>query len=361
MLSTEVQIARGYELAEVDQLQVEARPDVLPENAQHRERQARALAAEAAIYGLPSVYQYAQMIGQAVDETSPSHTGFNRWYHQRDVATPEFRVFKTPNVDTLYSNAWLDLSEGPARIRVPSDPGPLLHAALPRRLLELNQSQFADGRGEGGEFLVTPPGWEGDVPAGMTRFRVASPYMWILMRILVRAVARGRRIGACPAGRRRDRARGQGGRREFVIVSPEAAETDWRSFFAVLDSSLRLNGHPVQEDAYVYRFRSIGLGGPEPLRIDELDGATRRGLEAGFADAMELLQGARSQYAAAVGDTGWISGSGGEDGFNYLRRAIRNLIGTGGNLSEEKVFYAVHTTASGEPLDASATTYVASP
>ena len=147
----------------------------------------------------------------------------------------------------------------------------------------------------------------------------------------------------------------------FVIVSPETAETDWRSFFAVLDSSLRLNGHPVGEDAYVYRFRSIGLGGPEPLRIDELDGATRRGLEAGFADAMELLQGARSQYAGAVGDTGWISGSGGEDGFNYLRRAIRNLIGTGGNLSEEKVFYAVHTTASGEPLDASATTYVASP
>ena len=143
-----------------------------------------------------------------------------------------------------------------------------------------------------------------------------------------------------------------------MIVSPEAAETDWRSFFAVLDSSLRLNGQPVHEDAYVYRFRSIGLGGPEPLRIDELDGATRQGLEAGFTDAMEVLQGARSQYAGAVGDTGWISGSGGEDGFNYLRRAIRNLIGTGGNLSEEKVFYAVHTTSSGEPLDASATTYV---
>src|SRR3954469_23846703 len=119
MLRNEVQIARGYEFAEDAQLQVEARPDVLPENAEHRERHVRALAAEAAIYGLPSVYQYAQMIGQAVDESSPSHTGFNCWYHQRDVATPEFWVFKTPNVDTLYSNAWLDLSEGPALIRVP--------------------------------------------------------------------------------------------------------------------------------------------------------------------------------------------------------------------------------------------------
>ena len=119
MPRNEAQIARGYELADVDQLQIEARPDVVPENAEHRERYVRALAAEATIYGLPSVYQYAQMVGQAVDESSLSFTGFNRWYHQRDVATPEFRVFKTPNVDTLYSNAWLDLSEGPVRIRVP--------------------------------------------------------------------------------------------------------------------------------------------------------------------------------------------------------------------------------------------------
>src|SRR5207244_3258396 len=162
-------------------------------------------------------------------------------------------------------------------------------------------------------FFVTPPGWEGDVPTGLTRFRVASPYMWILMRILVRPSA-----GDVQAVRALQDAveitPASAGRSDFVVVSPEAAETDWRSFFPVLDSSLRLNGHPVHEDAYVYRFRSIGLGGVEPLRIDALDDATQRGLEAGFADAMELLQGARSQYASRVGDTGWISGSGGEDG-----------------------------------------------
>ncbi len=358
MLRNEVQIARGYEFAEVDQLQVEPRPDVLPANAEQRERYVRALAGEATIYGLPSVYQYAQMVGQAVDQSSPSFTGFNRWYHQRDVATPEFRVFKTPNVDTLYSNAWLDLSEGPVSVRVPQirDRYYTLHF-LDAFSNSTNLSSRTVGE-KGGDFFVTPPGWEGDVPAGMTRFRVASPYMWILMRILVRPSAedveavRGLQdaVEITPAG--------DVGQSDFVIASPEAAETDWRSFFAVLDSSLRLNGHPVHEDAYVYRFRSIGLGGPQPLRVDALDSATRRGLETGFADAMQLLQGARSQYAGAVGDTGWISGSGGEDGFNYLRRAIRNLIGTGGNLSEEKVFYAVHATPSGEPLDASTTSYV---
>jgi hypothetical protein len=354
----EAQVARGYEFSDVDQFQVEARADVVPANAASRERYARALAAEATIYGLPSVYQYAQMVVQAVDASSPTYTGFDAWYHQRDVATPEFDVFKTPNVDTLYSNAWLDLTEGPALIRLP----PIRSRYYTLHFLDAysnstNLSSRTVGE-EGGEFLVTPPDWDGSVPAGATRFRVASPYMWILMRILVhqspedvqevRAVQDAVEI-APAAGV---------GRGDFVATSPEAAESDWRSFFAVLDFSLRANGHPVHEDAYVYRFRSIGLGGPRPLQLDTLDHGTRRGLETGFADAMELIRGARSQYADAVGDTGWISGSGGEDGFNYLRRAIRNLIGTGGNVTAEKIFFAAHTTASGEPLDASKTSYL---
>jgi hypothetical protein len=354
----QLQIARGYEFADVDQLQIEARQDVVPANADERERYARRLAAEAAIYGLPSVYQYAQMVMQAVDPSSPTYTGFDRWFHQRDVATPEFDVFKTPNVDTLYSNAWLDLTDGPALIRIP----PIRSRYYTLHFLDAfsnstNLSSRTVGE-QGGRFLVTPPNWAGSVPADATRFRVASPYMWILMRILVRGSVedveqvRGLQDGVeiTPTA--------EVGRGDFVLTPPEAAESDWRSFFAALDFSLRANRHPVHEDAYVYRFRSIGLAGAQPFDAEALDVATRRALEAGFADAMDLIRSARSEFAQPVGDTGWISGSAGEDGFNYLRRAIRNFIGTGGNLIAEKVFFATHHTASGETLDASGARYV---
>jgi hypothetical protein len=115
----QLQLARGYEFAAVDQLQIESRPDVVPEDAGSRTAYARMLAMDAAIYGLPSVYQYAQMYAQAVDDSSPTYTGFDAWLHQRDVTTPDFEAFKTPNVDTLYSNAWLDLTQGPALLRIP--------------------------------------------------------------------------------------------------------------------------------------------------------------------------------------------------------------------------------------------------
>jgi hypothetical protein len=349
---------RASGAADIDSPQIETQPDLLPANSATRERYARALALDATIYGLPSVFQYAQMVAQALDESSAAYTGFDVWRHQRNLATPDFDAFKTPNVDTLYSNAWLDLTDGPALIRIP----PIRSRYYTLQFLDAfsnatNLSSRTIGD-EGGLFLVTPPGWSGAVPAGVTRFPVASRYMWILMRILVRdsqddldeVRALQDAVEITPTA--------EVGRGDFVIVSPEAAETDWRSFFEALDFSLRANGHPVSEEAYVHRFRSIGLGGRRPLEIGALDDAVRRGLEAGFGEAVDLIQSTRGEYAEPVGDTGWITGSGGEDGFDYLRRAIRNFIGTGGNLRAEKVFFAAHTDALGERLDASRSAYL---
>jgi hypothetical protein len=352
-----IQIARGFEFGEVDQLQVDPRPDVVPGDEQTRERYARRLAAEATIYGLPSVFQYAQMYVQAVDALSPAYTGFDTWDHQREVATPEFDVFKTPNVDTLYSNAWIDLTEGPALVRIP----PIRSRYYTLHFLDAysnatNLSSRTVGEG-GDDFLVTPPRWNGNVPGEATRFRVASPYMWILMRILVRDASGDVEEVRALQDAVEITPTADVGRGEFVATSPEAVESEWRSFFAALDFSLRANGQPVHEDAYVYRFRGIGIGGRTALDVDALDDAIRRGLESGFAEAMDTIESSRAQFAEPVGGTGWISGSAGEDGFNYLRRAIRNFIGTGGNLTAEKVFFFTNTTASGEPLDASKTTY----
>ncbi len=352
-----IPVERGYDLSDVDQFQVEARPDVAPKHPESRSAHARRLAADAVIYGLPSVYQYAQMVVQAVDQSSRTYTGFDRWLHQRDVATPEFDAFKTPNVDTLYSNAWLDLTEGPALVHIP----PIRARYYTLHFLDAysnatNLSSRTVGP-DGGDFLVVPARRDARAPGGVTRFRVASPYMWMLMRILVRDSAGDlEEVRALQDAVTITPTAGVG-RGDFVQVSPQAAASDWRTFLQALDFSLRANGHPVQEDAFVYRFRTIGLGGPRPLNLDELDAATRRGLQEGFVDAMELIESSRSGFAEPVGDTGWVSGSAGEDGFNYLRRALRNTVGTGGNVIAEKVFFTTHSSGSGAPLDGSKASY----
>src|ERR1700679_2104138 len=43
----------------------------------------------------------------------------NQWLHTRALLGPQDRQVVTPNSDTLYSSAWLDLSEGPLLLDVP--------------------------------------------------------------------------------------------------------------------------------------------------------------------------------------------------------------------------------------------------
>jgi hypothetical protein len=117
-----VQPAPSYRLQDVDQFDPILTGDVLPKDPAARRSQARALAMEAVLYGLPSVYQYREMYAQALNRDGPRYVGFNRFVHDRDLAGPDYRAFKSPNSDTLYSNAWLDLTGGPVLIETPDVP-----------------------------------------------------------------------------------------------------------------------------------------------------------------------------------------------------------------------------------------------
>ncbi len=73
-------------------------------------------------------------------------------------------LFLTANADTIYAIGILDLTKGPMVLEVP-----------PRFLGAIDDHWFrwvidigAPGpdRGEGGKYLVVPPGWEGDLPTG---------------------------------------------------------------------------------------------------------------------------------------------------------------------------------------------------
>ena len=264
-MSTAVSGLRMYDLFDADQMQVVADLDALPDDAEARGRYLRMLAMDATIYGLPSVFQYAQLFQQAVDVTSESYTGFNEFLHQRELATPEFDAFKTPNVDTLYSNAWLDLSGGPVVVEVP--PVPQRYYTL--QVVDMygnstNLSSRTVGPG-GGRFLVATTTWDGDVPADATVFRVATPYMWILMRILVKSPGEDEKfvqtlqdlVTITPLAERVDVA--------FPAVTFDDVQTRAMPFFQALDWTIRNNGHPIQEEGYVQRFRSIGIGTPEPF------------------------------------------------------------------------------------------------
>jgi hypothetical protein len=341
---------RAYDLFAVDQLRPVADDDVLPDDDDARGRYQHMLAMDATVYGLPSVYQYAQLYEQAVDDTGASYTGFNRFLHQRALATPSFTAFKTPNVDTLYSNAWLDLSGGPVIVEVP----PIKDRYYTLQFVDMygnstNLSSRTVGP-DGGRFLVATTTWDGDVPADTSSFRVATPYMWILMRILVKASGPDVEFVQSLQDRVTIASLAEPAASEFVAVTFEEVQTQSVPFFQALDWTLRNNGHPKQEEAYVQRFRSIRLGIDEPLDARGLDPVLRASIEVGFDDAMAVISRSRHQVGSR-GPTGWSTGTAGELGFTYLRRAIQNFVGTGGNVTAEKKFFVTFEDGEGDTLD----------
>jgi hypothetical protein len=89
-----------------------------------------------------------------------------------------------PNTDTLYTLAWLDVSEEPMVLGVP-DMGDRYYM-LP---LMDGYSEIIDviGASEAGEdkqeYLIVSKGWKGEVPAGMTKIESETAMIWVCGRI----------------------------------------------------------------------------------------------------------------------------------------------------------------------------------
>src|SRR2546430_14426413 len=82
--------------------------------------EAKAIAEEGFVYGLPLVMNYAVMQEFAVDKNSGQFKApFNEINNQHRVATPADTAVITPNSDTPYSMLWLDLRAEPMVISVP--------------------------------------------------------------------------------------------------------------------------------------------------------------------------------------------------------------------------------------------------
>lgn len=322
---------------------------VLPANDDDRYALLRSVAFDATVYGLPAYLQYKELHRQAIDRSSKAYSGFNVFVHERALAAPGYAAFKVPNSDTLYSTAWLDLTDGPLEVVIP--PTELKYFTLNLFDIYGNPSNLGTrtiGSG-GGRFLLVPPCWNGQAPAGVTPVKVATPHIWVLMRVFSQTRSELEQARSFQDTvlilRRSDLATGDGA----VTGYPDPG-SDMADFFRVLDFVIRTNGHLPGEDALVSWFGSIGGLGSGLFDPAKLDPVSLRAMRDGHAAAMTAVNNARSQLGRPTG-TGWTRVEKGNYRYNYLRRAINNAAGLGANVPEENTSFNTFVDASGAPLD----------
>lgn len=127
---------------------------------------------DAYIYTYPMVKNYLTMYQYAVEKDGSQYKGpFNQIVSVARVYTPEDTAIITPNSDTPYSFIVFDLRAEPIVVTMPQIEKDRYYSL---QLVDLytNNVDYPGTRldgNDGGDFLITGPGWKGEVPAGIKR------------------------------------------------------------------------------------------------------------------------------------------------------------------------------------------------
>jgi hypothetical protein len=319
--------------------------------------EARAIAKEAWLYSFAPVSLYGTMHAQAIDTAAPSYVGgFNRFRHYDRLATPADTDIVTPNNDTPYSWAWLDLRAEPVVLSVPA----VAERYYVNQWFDLYTHNFAytgvraTGRAAG-NYLFAGPGWDGTVPDGIDGvFRSETAFIGTLTRTGVdgaddipamKAVQTGYRLTSLSA---------------FAgTPAPSGAPAvDWPAddkdalmglgFIPILNALLRFMPTVPSEAEMFARFARIGIGAGRVFDASALDPAVRDALMAGVAEAAEEFQAKTKLEKTSMA----MFGSRAQLGPDYIyQRAAGAALGILGNTKDEAVYASQQTGPDGNLLD----------
>ncbi|ODT88453.1 DUF1254 domain-containing protein [Phenylobacterium sp. SCN 70-31] len=276
----------------------------------------RSAAREAWLYGLPLI-EMATARARALAGPDAVLKRLNTFGHGRHLAGPQSRSVTTPNNDTLYSRAWVDLSRGPVTMEIPPTGDRYISVA---GMNMFTDNDFVLGTrttgGAGGRYTIVGPGQAGEGPDVV---RLKTPEGWVLVRILVDGP------DDLPAVHKlQDGLRMSGPAAAALAAFAERAAPPLE-YFASVARLLKANPPPATDGALFGRTAALGLtarGGFDPKRFDA---AAMAEIAAGVAEAQRALRGMRP--GAAVQGWSYPRTTLGDFNQDYLFRAAVALGG----------------------------------
>ncbi len=320
------------------------------------------------IYGFPAI-MYANLRHQWIaGRQGPISMGVNEYWHSRTLSDPRMQYGGSPNRETPYSLAFIDVANEPVVLTVPENPE--------RRYYTLQLVDFYSDtvgyigvratRNVAGDYLLAGPGWKGKVPKEIKGvYRSWTPWLLIAGRtysdgteadlIKVREFQDGYRI--TPLGRYGKPGANVASRRDVLDVWPK---TDPLGAFKLMNAAMKENPPLPRDEALMKQFALVGLGPLAKGDIDALDPAIKRGLQRAIADGDALLGRVAKAGGSIVGATrvrnNWFYGAS-----NWGRMAAdADFLGRAGtqafsgiteHLIEESVKLRTFVDAEGAPLN----------
>lgn len=311
---------------------------------------AKAIAKEAWIYAFPMMMNYRTMNLYALDKTYSDYAGgFNKFKHYAKIFTPADTAVVTPNNDTPYSWAILNLADEPVVLEVPA----VKNRYYSFQLVDLYTYNFAyiGSRTTGdnaGKYLIAGPDWKGEKPAGINKVIQSETNLIILLGRTELKMAAGdienvKKIQAqyqlTPLHEFTKSAAPV--HKDFALPFPEFNKADLGSskFIGLVSNLLQYTSPNPAEKDLLAKFAKIGIvSGKEfdsknytPEVLKAIDGAA---LEAGkeLEEAANKLTGASDLFGTREELNG-----------NYMNRALGAAAGLFGNTKEEAIYLGTNS------------------
>jgi hypothetical protein len=324
--------------------------------------EAKAIAKEAYVFTYPLVMMYRTMYLQAIDTKSKSYSGgFGKWLHL-GTSSPKDTDIVSPNNDTPYSYAWVDLRAEPWVLTMPKIEKDRFYTSQWDDLWGFvldNPGSVEDGN-NGVSVLLASPTWKGELPKGVKRvIRGDSQFLGTLTRTQllepkdfpnVQKIQHQYKLQPVSAYLGKPAAKPA----PAIQWKPwkEGAETT-DEFWAYVNFLLPYTTPNPQDKPVQDRMAKIGLVAGKPWDSSALDKDVSAAIAAGMKEALTELKEASTK----IKDPSLFFRSRKDLNKDYFNRALGVLVGIFGNVEKVSVYFAVAKDDKGELFDGSKHNY----
>lgn len=330
-----------------------------------KEEEALRIGTDAYIFGYPLVtMEMTRRVLTNVEKPEGNYAPMGQFAHLRNYPDPSDKAVTTPNADTLYSFAWLDLSKEPYVLTIPDSNGryylmPMLDGWT---TVFANPGTRATGTGSQ-RYVITGPRWTKNIPGDFTQCKSATNMVWLIGRTycngspedfnkvhafqdqfsLVPLSVYGKEYSP-PAGKTNPDVDMK------TAVRDQVNHLDALTYFKLL-ADLMIDNPPTKADSpFVSKMAKIGIVPGKEFDPERLSPATKKALEGVPKVAQEKIMADKANAGKITNGWNFIKKTG-TYGTDYLERAFVTAVGLGANRPEDAVYPGADVDADGKPLD----------
>lgn len=267
---------------------------------------------EAYFHCFPIVENYKAIYAYGVDTSSPKYLPMNTMYNTTALYSPKDVYVVSPNNDTYYTTVTADIRAEPLVIRVPEIKDRYYSFQLNSMVTDNFGYIGTNSTGTGaGTYIITSPGFTGELPPGVKEIRSPSDFIGIVGRTQVNvsdpqdirkalAVQKKYEIGVMhkfyPSFKPKEV-----DKVSFPSYSPDDMKTT--KFFSLLNFLLPYIRLSEQEQKIMDGFKGIGIAAGKPYTYVQEHPELKGNVESGIIKGVEMVDSSARKMGKVV--NGW--------------------------------------------------------